>query len=151
VQIFGTDIDDRAIAIARLGRYRQPLAGLSPERVQRWFAEEGGDRCVVPEIRDMCNLLDYRDLQRDVRTVLRKLAPIERQVSLGDGRMVFLLRLRPYRTVDNVIDGVVLTFVDVSERNAQQEAVRASEARYRMLFEVWTTGSRIFSPSSVEW
>ena len=37
VQIFGTDIDDRAIATARLGRYRSPVAGVSPERLERWF------------------------------------------------------------------------------------------------------------------
>ena len=49
VQIFGTDIDDRAIAIARLGRYRKPVAGLSPERVERWFTHEGDECCIVPE------------------------------------------------------------------------------------------------------
>ncbi len=54
VQIFGTDIDDRAIAVARLGRYRTLLAGLSPERVERWFRNDGDDCCIVPEIREMC-------------------------------------------------------------------------------------------------
>ena len=54
VQIFGTDIDDRAIAAARLGRFRTPLAGVSPERVERWFIKEGGDCCIAPEIREMC-------------------------------------------------------------------------------------------------
>jgi two-component system CheB/CheR fusion protein len=36
-----------------------------------------------------------------------------------DRGVVFLLRMRPYRTVDNVIDGVVLTFVDITERQQQ--------------------------------
>ena len=54
IQIFATDIDDRAIAVARLGRYRKPPAGVSPERVERWFIEETDDCCVVPEIREMC-------------------------------------------------------------------------------------------------
>ena len=54
IQIFGTDIDDRAIAVARLGRYRKPVAGVSPERLERWFTQEGDDYCVVPEIRSMC-------------------------------------------------------------------------------------------------
>ncbi|WP_309607187.1 chemotaxis protein CheB, partial [Phenylobacterium sp.] len=54
VQIFGTDIDDRAIGVARLGRYRRPAAGLSAERAERWFTEEGDNVCVVSEIRDMC-------------------------------------------------------------------------------------------------
>src|SRR5205085_9407034 len=54
VQIFATDIDDRAIAVARAGRYRPPLAGLSAERQQRWFAEDGEDLCVLKTIREMC-------------------------------------------------------------------------------------------------
>jgi two-component system CheB/CheR fusion protein len=54
VQIFGTDIDERAIAVARLGRYRRPVAGLSAARAERWFSEEGDDLCVVPEVREMC-------------------------------------------------------------------------------------------------
>lgn len=54
VQIFGTDLDERAIAVARVGRYRAPIAGLSPERAERWFTVEGDERCVVSEIREMC-------------------------------------------------------------------------------------------------
>ncbi|MGI8840059.1 MAG: CheR family methyltransferase [Caulobacteraceae bacterium] len=54
VQIFGTDIDERAIATARAGRYRKPVAGLSPERVERWFTQDGDSLCVVPDIRQMC-------------------------------------------------------------------------------------------------
>lgn len=54
VQIFGSDIDDRAVAVARLGRYRLPLAGISPERLARWFTRDGDSVCVVPEIREMC-------------------------------------------------------------------------------------------------
>jgi two-component system, chemotaxis family, CheB/CheR fusion protein len=54
VQIFGTDIDDRAIAIARQGRYQTPIAGLSPERMERWFRMHGKDAIIAPEIREMC-------------------------------------------------------------------------------------------------
>jgi two-component system CheB/CheR fusion protein len=51
----------------------------------------------------------------DARTVLDSLSSIERELSLPDGTW-FLTRTQPYRTVDNVIDGVVLTFTDVTER-----------------------------------
>ena len=54
IQIFGTDIDDRAIATARLGRYQTPIAGMSPERMERWFKLQGNDAVIVPEIREMC-------------------------------------------------------------------------------------------------
>ena len=53
VAIFGTDIDAKAIAIARAARYRK-LDGLSPERLQRWFVKQGEDYCPVVMIRDMC-------------------------------------------------------------------------------------------------
>ena len=54
VKIFGTDIDPKAVAIARSGRYRKAASGLSTERLQRWFVETGADYRPVPEIRDMC-------------------------------------------------------------------------------------------------
>ena len=54
VKIFGTDIDARAVAIARAGRYRKGVPGLSSERVAQWFATVGGNYVPVPEIRDMC-------------------------------------------------------------------------------------------------
>lgn len=54
VQIFGTDLDDRAINLARLGCYKTPIAGLSPERAERWFRVKGDDCRVVPSIREMC-------------------------------------------------------------------------------------------------
>jgi two-component system CheB/CheR fusion protein len=54
VQIFATDIDDYAINAARAGRYKSPLTGVSPERQERWFRQEGDDWCVVKPIREMC-------------------------------------------------------------------------------------------------
>lgn len=54
VQIFATDIDTDAIGAARAGRYKRPLAGVSPERQERWFTQEGDDFCVVKQIREMC-------------------------------------------------------------------------------------------------
>ncbi|MEN3383833.1 MAG: two-component system, chemotaxis family, CheB/CheR fusion protein [Hyphomicrobiales bacterium] len=55
VQIFATDIDGRALAAARVGRYRTNIeADLSPERLARWFVPEGDTYCVVKELREMC-------------------------------------------------------------------------------------------------
>lgn len=55
VQIFATDIDGRALAVARAGRYRTNIeANLTPERMARWFVREGDTYCVVKELREMC-------------------------------------------------------------------------------------------------
>jgi len=55
VQIFATDIDGRALATARVGRYRTNIEdNLSPERLARWFVREGDTYCVVKELREMC-------------------------------------------------------------------------------------------------
>ncbi|HVL74046.1 MAG TPA: CheR family methyltransferase, partial [Beijerinckiaceae bacterium] len=55
VQIFATDIDARALATARVGRYPATIANdVGPERLARWFAKEGNTYCVVKELREMC-------------------------------------------------------------------------------------------------
>jgi two-component system CheB/CheR fusion protein len=64
-------------------------------------------------------------LLSDIQTVLRTLAVRERQVRL-DERLNeedawYILRILPYRTLDNLIDGVVLTFVDITELRLAQE------------------------------
>jgi two-component system CheB/CheR fusion protein len=66
----------------------------------------------------------YPELSRDVTQVLRTLAVIERIVRSDGHGPVFLLRMRPYRTLDNRIDGVVLTFVDITDRELASEQAR---------------------------
>ena len=86
-------------------------------------------------ITEIVSLLDYTELQRDVKTVLRKLVVTERRVTLADATMSFEMRVRPYRTIDNVIDGVVCTFVDVTAREAADVALRDSETQFHALAE----------------
>jgi two-component system CheB/CheR fusion protein len=55
VQLFGTDIDDRALAVARAGQYpRSLLTNVSPERLKRFFVPDAHAYQVVKEIRDLC-------------------------------------------------------------------------------------------------
>ncbi|MBV9695768.1 MAG: PAS domain-containing protein, partial [Gammaproteobacteria bacterium] len=61
------------------------------------------------------------------RAVLERLVPIESEVRSHSGRW-YLRRTLPYRTADNRIDGVVITFVDISAlRGAQQELIAAQQ------------------------
>ncbi|WP_374581796.1 chemotaxis protein CheB [Pseudoduganella sp.] len=63
---------------------------------------------------DIANDLVYPDMEHDAKEVLRSLVFCERQIPTRDGRW-FMVRIMPYRTVNNVIDGLVLTFVNVTE------------------------------------
>ncbi len=55
MQIFASDIDGRALAVARVGRYTQAIAkDMTPERLGRWFVKEGNTYCIVRELREMC-------------------------------------------------------------------------------------------------
>lgn len=58
--------------------------------------------------------LDYPELYDDALEVLRTLVFQEKEVTTHDGRW-YRVRIMPYRTQDNVIDGVVLTFFDITE------------------------------------
>jgi two-component system, chemotaxis family, CheB/CheR fusion protein len=77
---------------------------------------------------DFAHELDYEDLIKDTRAVLSHLTPIRREIRSRSGRW-YDVRMRPYRTVDDKIDGVVLTFVDISERHQVEDALRQSERR----------------------
>jgi two-component system, chemotaxis family, CheB/CheR fusion protein len=55
VQIFATDIDERALNVARAARYPEALLDtVSPERLQRFFVKEGGSYVVSKDVRDLC-------------------------------------------------------------------------------------------------
>jgi len=66
-------------------------------------------------ISDLTGHLIYGDVDSDVRKVIRTLNSIEREVATQDST-TYMMRIRPYRSIDNVIDGVVMTFVDTTGR-----------------------------------
>lgn len=83
-------------------------------------------------ITDIASKLDYAELADDARKVQQTLAPQEKSVVTTDGRW-FTVRIIPYRTVDNRIDGVVITFWDVSAAKKLEADLRGTETRLREL------------------
>jgi len=75
---------------------------------------------------DLQHRLIYPELLVDAGRVLKELAAVEREVGESSGRF-FLARILPYRTTDDRIAGVVLTFVDVTERQLAQQAVQRAQ------------------------
>ena len=83
---------------------------------------------------DLKHRLDYPDLEKDAKGVLKDLVPAVREVGkVGPGW--FLARLLPYRTLDDHIGGVVLTFVDISERREAEQASTLQSALINLSFE----------------
>jgi two-component system CheB/CheR fusion protein len=83
---------------------------------------------------DITTRLNYEQLVADAEVVLDKLQSIEREVTSQDGR-VYLMRVLPYRTEEDRINGVVITFFDITDRKQTEENLRASEEHLRLLIE----------------
>ena len=77
------------------------------------------------------NLVDYDRLVADTQAVLDTLVPKEIEVQARDGRW-YILRIRPYRTLDNVIEGAVITFVDITDSKRAQEMLHAANDLLRL-------------------
>lgn len=77
-------------------------------------------------ITDIASDLLYPELAEDVRQVLATLASVEKQIATRDGRW-FAARIMPYRTLDNVIDGVVITFMDITVTKTLEMQLRQKQ------------------------
>ena len=77
------------------------------------------------------NLADYDHLVEDVQQVLDTLVPKDVEVQTKLGKW-FVLRIRPYRTLDNVIDGAVMTFFDITDMKKAQEMLKEFDALRRL-------------------
>ena len=72
---------------------------------------------------DITNNIEYTNLLHDAETVLDKLSTLEQEVSTTEGK-VFLMRISPYRTTEDRINGVVITFVDITTRKETEQQLQ---------------------------
>jgi two-component system CheB/CheR fusion protein len=78
-------------------------------------------------ITDLASDLRYPELAEDAREVLRALASKEKPIAAHDGRW-FTVRIMPYRTLDDRIDGVVITFADITTAKTLEAKLRGKHA-----------------------
>jgi two-component system CheB/CheR fusion protein len=83
---------------------------------------------------DITSNLVGENLLVELHTVLETLIPREREVQAIDGTW-YLARMKPYRTLDNIIDGVVLTFTDITENRQAAQIKLAAVQLARELAE----------------
>lgn len=96
--------------------------------------------CMRP-IHEIASRLSYKHFERDVATVQRTLTVIESEVSPPDNASTFLMRIRPYRTRDDRLDGVVVTFVDVTAMKTAENARFELETLFRLAQKAAGIGS----------
>ncbi|HLO26224.1 MAG TPA: CheR family methyltransferase, partial [Geobacteraceae bacterium] len=83
---------------------------------------------------DIASDLHYPGMGDEAREVLRALAFSEKQVAATDGRW-FSVRIMPYRTMEDVIDGVVITFADITAAKTLEAELREENARLKKLVQ----------------
>lgn len=85
-------------------------------------------------ISDIVSNIENDQLFIEAKSVLKTLIPLETEVQAKTGNW-YLVRLMPYRTVEDVIEGVVVTYVDITKRREDEEALRESEEKFKSLAE----------------
>ena len=89
-------------------------------------------------IADLSSNLIYDGIVKDANTVLNKLIPIQKSIKSNEG-IWYKMQIMPYRTSENVIQGVVITFVDISEEKLLAEELRDFKVKYEHLLEMTKT------------
>ncbi|MEI6563814.1 MAG: chemotaxis protein CheB [bacterium] len=104
----GTVFVDHALRILRFTPAASTLINLIPSDIGR------------PVAHTVSNLVGYSRLVEDLKVVLNTLIPKEIEVQTAAGQW-YAMRILPYRTLDNVIEGAVITFVEITEIRRMRE------------------------------
>ncbi|MHB8957525.1 MAG: chemotaxis protein CheB, partial [Pirellulaceae bacterium] len=95
------------------------------------------------------NLVGCDPFVADVQDVLDTLVPKEVDVQATDGKW-YTMRIQPYRTLDNVIEGAVITFVDITEIKKTRESLRETLAILKAALDITQVGIAVVdAPSGV--
>ncbi len=97
---------DKDIKIKRFTKEANKLINLIPSDTGR-------------SLKDIVSNLEYEDLIEDVKEVIKRVIYKEKEVRTKDGKW-YLARTVPYKTYENIIDGAVITFVDIDQQKKAQ-------------------------------
>jgi chemotaxis methyl-accepting protein methylase/signal transduction histidine kinase len=129
----GTVFLDRDLRVKRYTPQVQRLFNIIPTDINRPLAH-------------VTHKFQYSGLLDDVRQVLQKRTVVEREIQTSSGEW-YLVRLLPYRTLDDRIDGVVVTFIDITERTrfaqereALNRRLQAQQAQFEAVVQQMPAG-----------
>ena len=94
------------------------------DKIQRIIHLREGD--VGRPLTELASTLIYPELHEDAKGTLQTLTFTEKQISTTDG-LWFMVRIKPYRTVNNVIQGVVITFIDITAAKELESRLRKTK------------------------
>lgn len=104
-------------------------------------------------ISDLSSRIDYPDLEEDALRVNETLQPFEREVEVKASGETYLLRMKPYRTIDNRLDGYAMAFVDITSRKSYEETLKQNEramarqyAELENLYDTTPVGLALIDP-----
>ncbi len=108
-------------------------------RVRRFTSQAARLMRLIPgdigrPVTDLASDLLYPGLGNDVQEVLRTLVFSEREIVTTDGRW-HRARVMPYRTMDDVIGGIVITFTDITSAKQLEAQLRSSRERFAKLLD----------------
>ena len=110
-----------------------------------WFTPKVGELFSIQtadrgrSLGDYTSQLGNKELLADAKQVLKLLVPITREVCDEQGRW-YASRVSPYRSTDDRIEGVVLTFVDFSDRRKAEKTLRQTQERLEVALEAAQMG-----------
>jgi two-component system CheB/CheR fusion protein len=91
------------------------------DKIKRIIHLREGD--VGRPLTELASTLVYPELHEDAKGTLQTLTFTEKQITTTDG-LWFMVRIKPYRTVANVIQGVVITFIDITAAKELESRLR---------------------------
>ena len=123
----GTVFLDRALRVKLFTPSARDIFNLLPADVGR-------------PLSDLTSKLAHAELVADAERVLERHQPVERELRTLDGDW-FLMRLRPYRTAEERVEGVILTFLDVTHLKRAEESLREARASLEFALDAARLGA----------
>ena len=91
------------------------------DKIRRIIHLRDGD--IGRPLSDLASTLNYPQLNDDANETLRTLTFTEKQITTTDG-LWFMVRIKPYRTLANVVQGVVITLIDITAAKELESRLR---------------------------
>jgi two-component system CheB/CheR fusion protein len=89
-------------------------------------------------LEDLSSKIPFETIKKDAFVAINELKPESQELKVGADRATYLMRTRPYRTIDDRLDGCVVSFIDITQLQEAANRLAASEQRYRSVIEAHT-------------